>query len=128
MQGPALRLACAGGFVVFDLNANTAGVTERGLRELACWLIPTSVAGVESPAMQPTIGRVVHFFPPASEQRGDHEFYAAIVTYVHDDGTVSLATFGQQSLYFHQRVPHEDIADREPEDSRGPFWRWPPRA
>lgn len=73
--------------------------------------------------MKPTVGRMVHFHARNNET-GELEAYAAIVTGVafegcHDD-CVSLATFGEGSLYFHSRVEHSE----QPAHNH---WTWPPR-
>lgn len=78
--------------------------------------------------MKPTVGRIVHFYPPgACRTDATPDCYAAIVTAVHPevDGVllpnVDLATFGPQSLYFQLNVPY----------SPGPAtygrWQWPER-
>ncbi len=70
--------------------------------------------------MRPTIGRIVHF-KAAGDCGGD--IYPAIVTKVHDDGTIDVTTFGSQSLYWHQKVA-ELTPDKNLERAG---WFWPPR-
>lgn len=69
----------------------------------------------------PTVGRIVHFYPPSTE-RENAEYYAAIVTAVASPNVVSLATFGPRSLYFHSDVPIG-----QGDSDAGAHWRWPPR-
>jgi len=57
--------------------------------------------------MKPTIGRIVHFI--AHEDCGS-ETYAAIVTKVHSETVVDLATLGTQSLYFQTGVANKHAA------------------
>lgn len=71
---------------------------------------------------EPTVGQIVHFYPPATE-RENAEFYAAIVTAVAGE-VVHLVTFGPRSLYFHEAVLPMS-ANRDPDDGG---WCWPPRA
>jgi hypothetical protein len=66
----------------------------------------------------PSIGRIVHFH----EEGGP---YSAIITAVNTNGTVELATFGKNSLYFQHEVPAGGPEGTEP--SKG-CWTWPPRA
>lgn len=67
-------------------------------------------------AQSPSIGRMVHFH----EDGGP---YPAIITALNPDGTVELATFGRNSLYFQHNVsmggPDGTAA------SKG-TWTWPP--
>lgn len=67
--------------------------------------------------MKPTIGRIVHF-----HQEGGP--YPAIVTAVNESGTVELATFGKNSLYFQHDVP--EWTGQGPVPANG-TWSWPPR-
>jgi hypothetical protein len=61
----------------------------------------------------PSIGRVVHF----AEDGGP---YMANVVALNSDGTVELATFGRNSLYFQHGVRFDS-------DGAKGTWRWPPR-
>lgn len=63
----------------------------------------------------PSVGSIVHF-----HQEGGP--YPAIVTAVNADGTLELATFGQNSLYFQHGIAAGD-EDAPARDS----WTWPPR-
>jgi hypothetical protein len=65
----------------------------------------------------PTPGRIVHFH----EEGGP---YPAIVTAENPDGTVELATFGRNSLYFQHGV-REAPSDVYPAPKG--TWSWPPR-
>jgi hypothetical protein len=70
---------------------------------------------------KPSVGRIVLF-----EEKGGP--YAAIITRVNDGsetpaslpGTVELATFGPNSVYFQHGVPYNAEAHTG-------TWRWPPR-
>lgn len=64
----------------------------------------------------PSTCRMVHF----TAGDGNVGPYAAIITAVNADGTVELATFGRNSLYFQHGVPYDG-------DGRANTWRWPPR-
>lgn len=69
------------------------------------------------------IGRMVHFFPPRECVAGGpskRECYAAIVVGLNEDGTVELATFGPNSVYFQHNVPML-MGGLES------GWAWPPR-
>jgi hypothetical protein len=72
-----------------------------------------------APEQKPSIGRIVHFktrgsadgaFPPRD--------FAAIITTVHNDTNVNLATFGDNGLRFEHSVPQGDQPGN---------WNWPPR-
>jgi hypothetical protein len=65
--------------------------------------------------VKPTVGRIVLFH----EEGGP---YAAVVTAVNADGSIELATFGRNSLYFQHGVLETDDATR----AKG-RWSWPPR-
>lgn len=65
---------------------------------------------------KPSVGRVVHFH----EEGGP---YPALITAVNEDGSVELATFGKNSLYFQHGV-HELPAPNAP--MKG-VWTWPPK-
>lgn len=67
--------------------------------------------------MEPTVGRIVHF--QSYNEKGECA-YGAIITQVNEDGTVELATFGRNSLYFQHSVPQSE----EPKESH---WNWPPK-
>jgi hypothetical protein len=73
----------------------------------------------------PTIGQIVHFFPP-SECAGPIRMYAAIVTQTNLDCTLELATFGPNSLYFQHNVPKfGDDCAMTPEHPEGKWsWGW----
>lgn len=63
--------------------------------------LPTTLA--------PTVGRIVHFTPPQDcTGKTTLEFYPAMVTQVNPNGTVELATFGPNSLYFQHGVEVSD--------------------
>ena len=82
--------------------------------------------------MQPTVGRIVHFIPKSSCVGAGPtgiERYAAIVTQVNEDGTLELATFGPNSVYFQHGVPmygrkFQGTADY-PEGAWAWGWAWP---
>lgn len=65
---------------------------------------------------KPSVGRMVHFH----EEGGP---YPAIITALNDSGSVELATFGKNSLYFQHSV-YEWAAPDGPMKGR---WSWPPR-
>jgi hypothetical protein len=71
---------------------------------------------------KPTVGRMVHFAPP-QECVGPASLtlYPAIISQVNTDGTVELATFGPNSLYFQHKV--QFAAEPKPG-----HWFWPARA
>jgi hypothetical protein len=75
--------------------------------------------------LKPSIGRIVHFYPPVDE-RENAEFYAAIITAVADDETVSVCTMGPRSLYFHEGVHLMGTRDRDGLERKS-GWAWPPR-
>ena len=82
--------------------------------------------------MQPTIGRIVNFFPKTecfSNGPTKIEMYAAIVTQQNGDGTVDLATLGPNSLYFQHKVPEFGrkfpATDEHPEGAWAWGWSWP---
>ncbi len=65
--------------------------------------------------MKATIGRIVHFH----EEGGP---YPSLVTAINPDGSLELATFGKNSLYFQHNVAEVPAV--------GPMkgcWSWPPR-
>jgi hypothetical protein len=66
----------------------------------------------------PTPGRIVHFH----EEGGP---YPAIITATNPDGTVELATFGRNSLYFQHHVSAGGPEATTP--TKG-CWTWPPRS
>jgi hypothetical protein len=73
---------------------------------------------------KPTVGRIVHF----NDVGGP---YAAIVTKINEDGSLELATFGANSMYFQHNVtedrPYND--DEGSASGRAPgTWSWPPRS
>ncbi len=63
---------------------------------------------------KPTVGRIVHFH----EEGGP---YPSIVTAVNPDGSLELATFGKNSLYF-----QHNVAEQKDSLAKG-CWTWPPR-
>jgi hypothetical protein len=63
------------------------------------------------------VGRIVHFH----EEGGP---YPAIITAINENGTVELATFGRNSLYFQHEVSAGGPDATTP--SHG-TWTWPPR-
>lgn len=67
---------------------------------------------------RPSVGRMVHFH----EDGGP---YPAIITALNDNGTVELATFGRNSLYFQHNVSAGGPDAATP--SKG-CWTWPPRS
>lgn len=84
--------------------------------------------------MKPTVGRVVHFCPPQSCVESGQtkiEKYASIVTQVNTDGTLELATFGPNSLYFQHNVPMYgqkfEMTDEHPAGVHMWGWMWPVR-
>jgi hypothetical protein len=68
-------------------------------------------------ANNPSVGRMVHY--QSYNEKGACA-YAAIITQVNADGTVELATFGPNSVYFQHAVKFSP----EPLASH---WSWPPR-
>jgi len=74
--------------------------------------------------MKPTIGRTVHF-RGANRDGSAGDVYAAIITAVHENGTVDLVTFGPNSVYFQHNVPQDDHP-QSAEPLAG-CWSWPPR-
>jgi hypothetical protein len=78
--------------------------------------------------MKPTVGRIVHFYPPVDCVAGGQskiEKYAAIVTQVNDDGTLELATFGPSSLYFQRSVPKLGLKHGDGNVAWEWGWAWP---
>jgi hypothetical protein len=71
------------------------------------------------PDPKPTVGRIVHYFPAASNQP-----QAAIVTAAHTDTCVSLTTFpwGQPS------VPRTSVNHTLQAPPGAERWEWPPRS
>jgi hypothetical protein len=70
------------------------------------------------------VGRIVHFAPPQDcVGKTTLDFYAAMITQVNPDGTVELATFGPNSLYFQHAVP----ASMHENSPQAGCWSWPPR-
>lgn len=67
--------------------------------------------------MQPSVGRIVHY--QSYNEKGACA-YAAIITQVNEDGTVELATFGPNSLYYQHGVSFSET----PKESH---WSWPPK-
>lgn len=65
----------------------------------------------------PTIGRTVHY--QSYNEKGECA-YASIITAINDDGSVELATFGPNSLYFQ----HGKNYSETPKENH---WNWPPR-
>lgn len=62
---------------------------------------------------KPSVGRMVFFH----EEGGP---YPAIITALNENGSVELATFGKNSLYFQHGIPEQT------EPTKG-CWSWPPR-
>jgi hypothetical protein len=62
---------------------------------------------------KPTVGRVVHFHDEGGP-------YASIVTVVNPDGSLELATFGRNSIYFQHGVREGTALEKG-------TWTWPPR-
>lgn len=78
--------------------------------------------------MTPTIGRIVHFYDHGMEvytQRLGP--YAAIVTFVHEDGSVDVQPFGQGSMPSYDEQTHRVIEGQKTSDQTS-WWEWPPRA
>lgn len=67
-------------------------------------------------AQTPSVGSMVHFH----EEGGP---YSAIITALNENGTVELATFGRNSLYFQHNVSMGGPDGATP--SKG-AWTWPP--
>lgn len=81
---------------------------------------PTMAPGVMP--HKPSVGRVVHFVPPQEcTAEKTLAFYAAIITQVNSDGSVELATFGPNSLYFQHGILASETG--APTPGR---WNWPP--
>lgn len=75
------------------------------------------------PVIQPTIGRVVHFYG-ANFDTIDPPM-AAMVVHVHDDRLVNLAIFNRQGVPFGRT----DVVLRQPgdlEEPGGDRCQWPP--
>ncbi len=74
--------------------------------------------------MKPTIGRIVHYFPLSFEKDGITQKAgnpaAAIIVFVHDDGTVNLQVFFtvSEGTAFYRHVP---------QGNRPCHWNWPKR-
>lgn len=71
--------------------------------------------------MQPTVGRIVHFAPP-QECVGPASLtlYPAIISQVNADGTIEIATFGPNSIYFQHKVQFSEAP-------KAGYWNWPPK-
>lgn len=70
---------------------------------------------------KPSEGRIVHFVPPSQNVGpASIKLVASMVTQVNPDGTVELATFGPNSLYFQHGIPYS--AELKPG-----HWSWPAR-
>ena len=77
--------------------------------------------------MKPTVGRIVHYTnlgdkdPCANAwSRGCPGTQAALITAVHEDGTVSLHIFYEAGHFDMFDVPYSDAPKRG-------HWHWPPR-
>lgn len=71
--------------------------------------------------MTPTAGRIVHFVPPQEcTAPATLAHYPAMITQVNKDGTVELATFGPNSLYFQHGISFS-------EEPKSGCCNWPPR-
>jgi hypothetical protein len=71
--------------------------------------------------MKPALGRIVHFAPPSDHKAPNGpEQYPSMITQVNPDGTVELATFGPNSLYFQHGITHADTPTPG-------CWNWPAR-
>lgn len=67
--------------------------------------------------MKPTLGRIIRFVEPTGIER------AAIVTLVHEDGTINVTVFrANGDTYGASKIPED--ANIKP---RGNSWHWPPR-
>ena len=66
--------------------------------------------------MIPTIGRIVHF---NDAHGGNFLTTAAIITKVNPTGTVDLAVFAPENLYYQSNVPFTDHGEYG-------SWNWPP--
>lgn len=88
-------------------------VQGKWLAAAECALKPNEPQVMPDGVQKPSIGRIVTF----AEEGGP---YPALIGAVNTDGTVELATFGRNSLYFQHGVRFD--AD----GSKG-TWRWPPR-
>lgn len=78
-------------------------------------------------SQKPTIGRIVHFYDPFMARYNVRVGpYAAIVDFVHPDGTIDVSPSGQRntpSLYKATMHVPENIG-KTPDS---PWWVWPPR-
>lgn len=68
---------------------------------------------------KPSVGRIVHFVPPMEcTATTTLPFYASVISQVNPDGSVELATFGPNSLYFQHAIQHS-------EKLKPGHWSWP---
>lgn len=102
-----------------DKNTITPSGAQHGGTEMPEQTM--EMAKVSAPVQKPSIGRTVHYAPP-QECVGPKSLclYPAIISQVNEDGTVELATFGPNSLYFQHKVAFAEAL------APG-FWSWPPR-
>jgi hypothetical protein len=75
--------------------------------------------------MKPSVGRIVHFGQPTYTSEPDGVVaWAAIVTWVHEDGSVNLRVF-HPSAFANADQHHERV--KESETLEAARWSWPPR-
>lgn len=67
---------------------------------------------------EPTLGRIVLFTSFRGHEEKELDEYAALITKVHHNGVVDLATFGSSSLYHKTSIPYDA-------DGRSGSWRYP---
>ena len=102
------------------LNDRTHGKSQKSADLMILGERALAVSDPKEPAtMRPTKCRNVHYHAPQLAN-GLIDTYAAIVTNVHEDGTVDLVTFGSNSMYFQHKVPHAELPTPG-------HWSWPPR-
>jgi hypothetical protein len=72
--------------------------------------------------MKPSIGRIVHYVSYGSKDgRYESTCRAAIVTEVHEDEEIGLATVNPTGIFFDRRCRHAE------DDHTGGTWHWPER-
>ncbi len=84
---------------------------------------PHRPKGQAMPVIQPTVGRVVHFYGSAFDTIDPP--FAAMITHVHDARLVNLVVFNRQGIPFGAM----DVKLRQPGDEEEPGGdrcQWPP--
>lgn len=79
---------------------------------------------------KPSVGRVVHYTPSQHIEPNKKQPFPAIITHVHDDGTVNLDVFKDahypNAAGAQPHVPHRGTPETGGAREHGPFWDWPP--